>query len=196
MAGHEQHARLTALLDRTQPAPSGCWLWTGTHNGNGYGQIAIRLGGVVTTVGAHRAMYAHLVGPIGDGLEIDHLCRVRDCVNPDHLEAVTREENMRRTRKPKPVTVQTDAYKRLVEDWYRECGRLCEAHRRARRLTLRQAATLTNGAVTFQALHRIEQGTLAPREHVKVALSHAYRLDVEDLFPPLRQVEVVRRLAA
>lgn len=68
----------------------GCWLWTGSTGRNGYGYFYFdgRPGL------AHRFSYAYFVGPIPDGLELDHLCRTRRCVNPEHLEPVTRRENM------------------------------------------------------------------------------------------------------
>ncbi|MFG2076909.1 HNH endonuclease signature motif containing protein [Nonomuraea maritima] len=72
---------------------SGCWLWTGTIGRlNGYGTFSVRQ----KKVYAHRWAYEHFVGPIPEGYQVDHLCRVRDCVNPTHLEAVTQEENLRR----------------------------------------------------------------------------------------------------
>lgn len=70
-----------------------CWLWTGTIALNGYGLI-YRQGGPL--VGAHRLAYEVHVGPIPKGYELDHLCRVRRCVNPAHLEPVTHSENVRR----------------------------------------------------------------------------------------------------
>lgn len=73
---------------------TGCWLWLGHVRPNGYGQVwspkERRL------VGAHRAMYEHLIGPVPKTLDLDHLCRVRCCVNPAHLEPVSRSENLRR----------------------------------------------------------------------------------------------------
>ncbi len=69
-----------------------CWLWTGETAGNGYGRV--KIGG--QNLAAHRLAYEWLVGPIPDGLEIDHLCSVRNCVNPTHLEAVTHKENTMR----------------------------------------------------------------------------------------------------
>jgi hypothetical protein len=75
------------------PEPnSGCWLWIGSGNQYGYGRFLIS--GQNTL--AHRFSYETFKGPLLDGLELDHLCRMRCCVNPDHLEQVTHEENVRR----------------------------------------------------------------------------------------------------
>lgn len=69
-----------------------CWIWQGTPNDAGYGRIQ-RDG---KDQRAHCYFYEQHVGPIPQGLTLDHLCRVRLCVNPDHLEPVTRGENVRR----------------------------------------------------------------------------------------------------
>ena len=74
--------------DRFTINDRGCWLWSNTLNYKGYG--------VLSSMSAHRWSYMHHIGPIPDGLEIDHLCRVRNCVNPEHLEPVTRHENQMR----------------------------------------------------------------------------------------------------
>ena len=73
-------------------ASGDCWEWTASFGRDGYGQFGVD-GKVVK---AHRWVWEHLVGPIPNGLEIDHLCRKPRCVNPDHLEPVTHAENMRR----------------------------------------------------------------------------------------------------
>lgn len=69
-----------------------CWEWTAFLTPDGYGRFG--LDGAI--VAAHRTAYELVVGPIPDGLQIDHLCRNRKCVNPDHLEPVTQLENARR----------------------------------------------------------------------------------------------------
>lgn len=78
-------------------ARAGCWLWDGSRVRGGYGQFRVDS---ATRVHAHRFSYELIHGPIAEGLEIDHLCRVRNCVNPDHLEAVTMQENRRRSHRP------------------------------------------------------------------------------------------------
>lgn len=70
-----------------------CRLWTGSLNRTGYGATRDGSG---KSVRVHRLTYTLLVGPIPEGLTIDHLCNVRHCVNPDHLEPVTIAENIRR----------------------------------------------------------------------------------------------------
>lgn len=72
-----------------------CWLWTGTIDDGGYGMIAGE--GGRNYLRAHRVMYEILVGPIPKGMQLDHLCRVRNCVNPAHLEPVTPRENTLRS---------------------------------------------------------------------------------------------------
>lgn len=68
-------------------AEDGCWIWQGRTN-QGYGVYGGRV--------AHREAYKRIIGPIPDGLELDHLCLRPACVNPAHLEPVTRAENARR----------------------------------------------------------------------------------------------------
>lgn len=70
-----------------------CWLWTASQNGWGYERFYVS--SKVFKL-AHRYSYEILMGPIKNGLDLDHLCRVRSCVNPAHLEPVTRKVNARR----------------------------------------------------------------------------------------------------
>lgn len=73
-------------------AETGCWIWTGAQL-KGYGRLSTRSN---PSGLAHRIVYSALVGPIPDGLTLDHLCQNTLCVNPAHLEPVTASENLRR----------------------------------------------------------------------------------------------------
>jgi len=73
---------------------TGCWIFTGWLDPGGYGRCSF--GG--KTQRAHRVSYRLFIGDIPAGLELDHLCRVRECVNPHHLEAVTPSQNRLRSR--------------------------------------------------------------------------------------------------
>lgn len=94
----------------------GCWLWTG-RTVKGYGKHSGKL--------AHRVAYEEMVGPIPDGLELDHLCRTPLCVRPDHLEPVTRHVNMRRRFDLKTHCVNghefTSENTYLRDGYYRTC---------------------------------------------------------------------------
>lgn len=74
-----------------------CWIWTAAPDGNGYGAFWSGPGRVVK---AYRWAWEAEHGPVPDGLELDHLCRVTLCVRPSHLEAVTHAENMARSVRP------------------------------------------------------------------------------------------------
>lgn len=95
--------RFWSKVDKDGPLPAHrpelgpCWLWTGgqnAHPSGNYGRAWDRAKKVY--VYAHRVAYEALAGPIPDGLDLDHLCRVRLCVNPLHLEPVTRQVNLLR----------------------------------------------------------------------------------------------------
>ena len=90
MKGQATEERFWSKVDKD--GAGGCWLWTAAENGRGYGLFSWD----GRTIVAHRYSYRTLVGPVPDGLDLDHLCRVRNCVNPKHLEPVTRRENLRR----------------------------------------------------------------------------------------------------
>lgn len=75
------------------PTTAGCWLWTG-FKAAGYGRFSFK--GTNSAAAAHRLSYEALIGEIPAGLDLDHLCRVPSCVNPLHLEPVTRRENIGR----------------------------------------------------------------------------------------------------
>jgi hypothetical protein len=87
--------REVAFLTKVSVSNMGCWVWQGGRGGYGLTYGTFFNGS--RTVRAHRWAYEHWVGPIPNGLELDHLCRVRLCVNPKHLEPVTHDENSRRS---------------------------------------------------------------------------------------------------
>lgn len=89
------------LARHTRVDPSGCWTWTGkVSKRGGYGHIGID----GRTCLVHRVAYEFWIGPIPAGLQVDHTCEQRSCVNPEHLEAVTPLVNMNRS----PITFTED----------------------------------------------------------------------------------------
>lgn len=98
--GRPAAERFWEKVDKNGPIPDyaphlgPCWLWLASRDVNGYGQFMAKTRHVPAK--AYRWAYEATVGPVPAGLQLDHLCRVRLCVNPSHLEPVTGEENMRR----------------------------------------------------------------------------------------------------
>lgn len=90
-------ATLRQVLDLHSDKSGECWLWTGCLGGtSGYGDLRDPRSG--RTVRAHRAAYEMEHGPIPEGYEVDHICHVRTCVRPDHLQLVTRKQNAENLR--------------------------------------------------------------------------------------------------
>lgn len=116
-----------------------CWIWTGHKNRCGYGRLTVD----GRRIAAHRLAYELLVGPVPDGLELDHLCRNRACVRPSHLEPVTHRENTLRgdtivaAAAAATACPQGHAYDEAntyrYPDGRRDC-RTCRADRRRRHL--------------------------------------------------------------
>lgn len=139
LGGRRPPARdLLDRIDKAGPVPEfaphlgPCWLWTGLLADNGYGRFGKRY--------VHQVAYERWVGPIPDGMELDHLCRVRHCANPAHLEAVTHRENdLRSPHTPAAVNARKthcirghafdEANTRVTPDGRRQC-RACVAVRR------------------------------------------------------------------
>jgi hypothetical protein len=90
---HRQAEGMCALpvhiRSKIELADSGCWLWTASRSRDGYGWTSLKN----KTYQAHRLVFILLRGKLGEGMVLDHLCRVRHCVNPAHLEVVTSREN-------------------------------------------------------------------------------------------------------
>lgn len=119
-----------------------CWLWTGGVSDTGYGSF----GDNGRTQSAHRWSYEHFVGPVPEGLDLDHLCRIRRCVNPTHLEAVTHRVNALRGDAPGIVAWRTNVCHRghSLEDAYlahRSDGRITRRCRTCRIERARARAT-------------------------------------------------------
>jgi hypothetical protein len=87
------------FIEKVVPQANGCWLWTGSVTAQGYGSFWFGRDGF-RQVRANKAAYLLFRGPLPVGMQTDHLCKTPRCVNPDHLEAVTHAENMRRERRP------------------------------------------------------------------------------------------------
>lgn len=100
-------ARFLAKVNKTNT----CWLWTGSISQRGYGRVR-RGGHVGRIIPAHRYAYALFIGPIPDGLVLDHICRIRHCVNPEHLQPVTDRENVARGIGPTAVNARKTHCKR------------------------------------------------------------------------------------
>jgi len=121
---HRCGTRLCVNPEHLEPAPRGtpwvvrfwskvnktetCWLWTGAEGVRGYGNLYVN--GKFRA--AHRLAYELLVGPIPEQLHLDHLCRIRMCVNPDHLEPVTPHENVMRGMSPAAIAVRENKCQR------------------------------------------------------------------------------------
>lgn len=131
-----------------------CWIWRGRTR-SGYGLFSWGPRGDVKSTGAHRYAYAAVKGEIPEGLVLDHLCRVPLCVNPDHLEPVTRGENVLRGIGPsakardKTHCPQGHAYNkantRYSKDGHRAC-RACDRDKRNIRFVLKGASVVAEGA--------------------------------------------------
>lgn len=124
------------LLSNIAFAESGCWIWLKKSESNGYGRFCANRRNIL----AHRAAYEIFTGPIPDGYQVDHLCRVRRCVNPAHLEAVTQTENIHRSDAPTIVNWRADVckYGHPMADAYpqrrkgRVVGRICRTCTKAK----------------------------------------------------------------
>ena len=157
--------RFLPKVDRSG-GPTACWTFSGWKDRHGYGVIADprhawQVGGAPEVL-AHRLAYEYFVGPIADGLVIDHLCRNTSCVNPSHLEPVTPRENTLRGFGPAATNArrqfcinghpfdEQNTYRRVwrngqIKRACRECGRKAVARYEARKAA-RVAAAMVEDA--------------------------------------------------
>ncbi|CCA55433.1 MULTISPECIES: HNH endonuclease signature motif containing protein [Streptomyces] len=132
MASNVRRDPLERFEEQVGKSPNGHWVWAGVLS-NGYGNFwdGIR------KVPAHRWAYEYWVGPIPAGMQIDHLCRIRQCVNPEHLEPVTPRENVLRSDSPPGLSYRTGRCKHGHEmtpentSFNKAGSRQCKACRRA-----------------------------------------------------------------
>lgn len=120
---------------------AGCWIWMGSCNKGGYGRITRGTLKRAKKYVVHRYLYKLLVGDIPEGLQLDHLCRVRCCVNPSHLEVVTPKENTRRgTNYNRDKSVCKKGHQYSEENTYiRKVGmRDCRICRKTRRRSFKE----------------------------------------------------------
>lgn len=130
-----------------------CIIWTKTKTQDGYGRqmIGSRTDGTRRSALAHVVAYEQEFGPIPEGLELDHLCRVRNCVNPHHLEPVTHQENCRRGNAGKYNATKTECangHPYDEENTYRppSGGRVCRECVRANKRRFRLRRKLAEAA--------------------------------------------------
>src|SRR5450759_1785914 len=109
--GHNRRKALRYVVASTG-YKTDCWLWQLCKDKDGYGKVCVVPGKMAF---AHRVYYEHRIRPIPDGLELDHLCRVRACVNPEHLDPVSRHENLRRSGKLKLTPADVRDIRRSTE---------------------------------------------------------------------------------
>lgn len=136
-----------------------CWLWTAGSERSNHGYGSFRSG--TKKVGAHRWAYEFCVGPPPDGLELDHLCRVRHCVNPDHLEPVPHKINALRGFGLPAKNAKKEVCIRGHADW----GTRHSGKRAGRRF----CRTCQNGAYR-QYYHRKKRYADTPTEAVARAI--------------------------
>lgn len=145
--------RFWRQVDKDGPIPEHaprlgqCWLWTGFCCKQGYGRFRPTSKPSDPKVLAHRFAYELVVGPIPDGLELDHLCRNTSCVNPSHAEPVTAQVNTKRrsaAMEPKTHCPQNHEYDeentRYTKDGSRDCRACDRDYQRARYAAKRKAS--------------------------------------------------------
>lgn len=122
----EALARFESKFDKKD----GCWIWEGGRWNNGYPRFKL-LG---KWIPAHRVSYEIYVSEISEGLQLDHLCRVKHCVNPAHLEPVTQQVNMQRAYAVRTTCPQGHRHDALNSKGHRICRQCAVEHNRRFRM--------------------------------------------------------------
>ena len=105
--GHNSRKSPVEYVEEDRGYETPCWIWQRYLQPDGYGRCVVKTEDGKKSMGAHAMMWERVNGPVPEGKELDHLCRVRPCIRPDHIEPVTKKENQHRSpfRKLNPQLV-------------------------------------------------------------------------------------------
>lgn len=127
LKNHQNRKRNVPIEGYIVDTITNCWIWQLTLNNKGYGRITYK--GKVTY--AHIHHWEKINGPVPEGLELDHTCKTRACVNPDHLEPITHGENLRRSKRTKLSLEMAEEIHKLNAQGigYRRLAKMFGVHR-------------------------------------------------------------------